>query len=201
MNKEIRSIPSEVFLEDRLITGYAVVFNKLSEDLGGFREQIDPNALNEVIERSDIFMLLDHKQDRGILARSRYGNGSLLLEIDNEGLKYMFDSPKTNLGDEALEAIKRKDVLGSSFAFTVGEDKWERLEDGTYLRTILSFDKLYDCSIVYTPAYSDTSVATRSLNTLIEKRDAEELEIQKVKELELKKELDEYYSNLRKSIQ
>lgn len=199
--REIRSIPSEVNSDERLISGYAIVFNKLSENLGGFREIILPDALNNVIEQSDIFMLLDHKQDRGVLARSRYGNGSLLLEVDEEGLKYMFDSPKTSLGDEALESIRRKDVLGSSFAFTVGEDKWEAQPDGTYIRTILSFDKLYDCSIVYTPAYSDTSIATRSLNNLIEQRNKEAKDEILAKELERKKELDEYFKNLKASIE
>ncbi len=199
--KEIRSIPSEVISDERVISGYAIVFNKLSEDLGGFREIINPSALDNVIERSDIFMLLNHNQDRGVLARSRYGKGSLLLEIDNDGLKYMFESPKTSLGDEALESIRRKDVLGSSFAFTVKEDKWEIQPDGSYIRTILAFDRLYDCSIVYTPAYSDTSVAVRSLNDIIEQKNKEVEKEILAKELEYRKELDEYFKNLKESIE
>lgn len=199
--KEIRSTISEVNLDDRLITGHAVVFNKLSEDLGNFREIIDPNALKGVIEQSDIFMLLDHNKEKGVLARSRFGNGSLLLEVDDNGLKYMFDAPNTNLGDEALELIRRKDVLGSSFAFTVKADKWDKQDDGTYLRTILEFDKLYDCSIVYTPAYSDTSVAVRSLDNLLEEQRKAEQAIKEAEEIARKEELDEYFRNLKAVLQ
>jgi phage head maturation protease len=113
----------------------------------------------------------------------------------------MFESPKTSLGDEALESIRRKDVLGSSFAFTVKEDKWEIQPDGSYIRTILAFDRLYDCSIVYTPAYSDTSVAVRSLNDIKEQKNKEVEKEILAKELEYRKELDEYFKNLKESIE
>ena len=115
-----------------------MVFNSESNDLGGFREVIDSRALDGVIGHSDILCLLNHNEDKGVLARSKYGEGSLNLEIDERGLKYMFEAPNTALGDELLEGLKRGDITTSSFAFTVGKDNWEKREDGSYLRTIVS---------------------------------------------------------------
>ena len=95
-------------------------------------EVIEPRALEGVLEASDILCLLNHNEDKGVLARSNKGVGSLDLSIDEKGLKYSFDAPKTNLGDELLEGLKRGDITNSSFAFTVGEDKWTKRNDGLY---------------------------------------------------------------------
>jgi uncharacterized protein len=181
--KETRNIiDSEIKADDsRLVEGYAVVFNSESRDLGGFTEIIEPNALDGVIESSDIFALLNHDNKRGILARSNKGKGSLLLEVDDKGLRYCFEAPKTALGDELLEGIKRGDITSSSFAFSVGEDVWERRSDEPYLRHIKNIKAVYDVSPVYQPAYEETTVDTRGLDELKEQE---------------KKELDEYYKNL-----
>lgn len=160
MEKEIRNISEEVRAdaESRKVDGYALVFNSLSEDLGGFREQILPEAIDGVIERSDIYALLNHDESRGVLARSRKGKGSLTLEVDEHGLRYKFEAPKTSLGDEVLEYLRRGDISQSSFAFTVDTDEWEKQGDGSYIRTIKKFNRLYDVSPVFEPAYQSTSV-------------------------------------------
>lgn len=192
MMKELRSCNQELRVtpESRIVEGYAIVFNSESNDLGGFREVIDSRALDGVISCSDILCLLNHNEDKGVLARSKFGEGSLSLEIDERGLKYMFEAPKTALGDELLEGLKRGDITTSSFAFTVGKDNWEKREDGSYLRTIVSIQELYDVSPVYFPAYSQTSVKIdqRCLDKIKEMKDQEQ------------KELDAYYKQLRDSI-
>jgi HK97 family phage prohead protease len=132
-NFELRVAP-----ESRLVEGYAIVFNSQSQDLGGFTEVIDNSALEGVIERSDVLCLLNHNEDKGVLARCKHGTGSLSIEIDDKGLKYRFEAPNTALGDELLEGLRRGDITNSSFAFTVGKDNWEKREDGSYLRTIVS---------------------------------------------------------------
>ena len=173
--------------DTRKVEGYAIVFNSESRDLGGFVEVIEPNALEGVLDESDILCLLNHNEDKGVLARSNKGKGSLCLSIDERGLKYSFDAPMTSLGDELLEGLKRGDITNSSFAFTVGEDKWTKRNDGTYLRTISTIKEMFDVSPVYRAAYDATSVKadTRGMD------EAKALE---------KKELDDYYKELRKSI-
>ena len=165
MEKEVRSLEIRQIQEDsRTVEGYAVVTNSESRDLGGFVEVIAPEALEgDIIQRSDVLALLDHNQSRGVLARSKYGKGSLTLEVDDKGLLYRFEAPKTPLGDELVEALKRGDISTSSFAFTVKTDEWTKREDGTYLRTIKEFGELYDISPVFREAYEETSVALRSL--------------------------------------
>ena len=165
-NLEIRSFNIELRdePESRHIEGYGSVFNERSLDLGGFVEMIAPGAFDGVIERSDVKCYLDHNPGKGILARSRNGKGSLSLVVDEKGLQYSFDAPKTNLGDEVVEGLKRGDYSQSSFAFTVDDEVWTKEADGTYLRTITKIGGLYDVSIVANPAYEGTSVALRSLD-------------------------------------
>jgi uncharacterized protein len=160
---ELRAVP-----DSRDIVGYGIVFNKRSKDLGGFIEVILPSAVEGVIPQSDVLALLNHDINRGILARSTRGKGSLKLEPDNKGVKYSFVAPKTALGDEVVEGIKRGDIKTSSFAFNVAKDgeKWER-RDGYAVRTISKFSALYDVSMVYREAYPDTSVALRSLEEFV----------------------------------
>lgn len=171
-NKEIRYFneirANEDSTESRKVEGYAIVFNSESEDLG-FYETIEKDAIDDdVIAKSDVFALMNHDDNRGILARSRRGKGSLKLTIDDRGLKYSFDAPKTALGNELLEMLRRGDITSSSFAFTVATDgeAWEK-RDGKYYRTIKKIDRLYDVSPVYCPAYSETSVACRSFNDIL----------------------------------
>ena len=164
--KESRSIDSEfrVAPESRKIEGMAILFNVLSEDLGGFREIIVPEAVNGVIEKSDIIANYQHDEDM-ILARSTNGKGTLSLNITPIGLKYSFEAPKTSLGDILIESIRRGDIRNSSFAFTVSDSgqKWNKNSDGTFTRVITQFDKLFDVAAVARPAYSEASVALRKL--------------------------------------
>lgn len=155
--------------DNRHIEGYAIVFNSLSNDLGGFREIIEQGAItDELINNSDIVCLLNHDIKKGLLARSYHGRGSLKLDIDEHGLHYSFDAPNTALGDEVLEGIRRGDISKCSFAFVCGEDVWDKDENGEYIRHVKKIKNLYDVSLVYHPAYEETEVKadTRGLDEL-----------------------------------
>lgn len=187
--KEVRMLEDNITSQpdSRKVEGYAVVFNSESRDLGGFTEVIAPDALEGVVAKSDILCLLNHNEDKGVLARSNKGTGSLTLEVDDLGLRYSFEAPNTNLGDELLEGIRRGDISTSSFAFRVGKDKWDKKEDGSYLRTICNITEMFDVSPVYRAAYDSTSV----------KADTRGLDEAKAKE---KAELDEYFNELRNGL-
>lgn len=158
--------------ESRMVEGYALLFETSSDGLN-FEEVISREALEGVIARSDVFALLNHSKERGILARSINGAGSLTLEVDEKGLLYRFDAPNTALGNELLENLRRGEINQSSFAFDVDSDKWERKSDGTWKRTIIQIGHLYDVSPVYNAAYSKTSVYMRG-KEVEEERLAEE---------------------------
>lgn len=129
--REIRNTSYEVTVdsESRTVEGYALLFDTPSTGLP-FVEVIERGALEGVLAKSDVFALLNHDQSRGILARSKKGQGSLSLTVDTKGLKYRFEAPNTALGNELLENLKRGEVDSSSFAFTVEKDTWERGKDG-----------------------------------------------------------------------
>lgn len=157
----------------RHISGYALVFNAESKDLGGFTEVILPGSLDGVLEHSDVLCVLNHDEGRGVLGRFRSGTGSMSLTVDETGLRYDLDLPHTALGDEVLEGLRRGDISQSSFSFTVAEDEWIKRDDGSIQRRIRRFDTLYDVSPVYNPAYDATSVVVdnRGYISLLENND------------------------------
>ena len=177
----------------RTVSGYGSVFNSQSEDLG-FIETIDPNAItDETIKRSDVFATLNHDNDK-ILARCKYGSGSLKLKCDDKGLYYRFDAPNTDLGDELLEHLNRGEIDSSSFAFTVKRDEWTTGDDGKTYRRILEIDQVFDISPVYCAAYPEAICQKRNkpsdyadkINKL-EKRDMDNKEKLNQLEEEIKK--------------
>ena len=171
MEKEIRNIQNRIYRaseDSRIVEGVAVVFNSDSVDMG-FVETIDPNAITEeTIRSSDVFAYLNHDESRGVLARSKYGEGTLNLWIEEDGLHYRFEAPHTQLGDELLSYLTRGEITASSFAFTVanGGDIWSRGLDGILKRHITKIDRLFDVSPVFQPAYETTSVAKRKIDEL-----------------------------------
>lgn len=217
--KEIRSIEGSEFRilpDSRKIEGYALLFDVESRDLGGFKEVIERNALDGVIENSDILALYNHNENN-VLARATNGNGTLSLDVDEKGLKYSFEAPDTPLGNEVFNAIQRGDLRNSSFAFTVDKQgqKWEK-RDNIFVRTITRFKELFDVSPVFRPAYADTSVATRSLDEAKKERLIVEVEV-KVNEEEMEPtttiiptttvepdlqedKLDEYFAELEQDV-
>lgn len=200
---EIRSIQEVSQVSDNIIEGYAVVFNRESEILYDkinhryFIEVIAPSSIDvELIQRSDIKMLIDHSKSR-MLARSRYGVGSLQLEIDEYGLKFRFEIPDTVDGQFIREMVRRNDYNGCSFAFTddIVDVEYDK-ERGMAKRYVRKIKQLYDCSIVADPAYSDTEVSVRSLEEVIERETTEVVENNNDVTPNWKEELDNYRQRL-----
>lgn len=188
-NKEIRNY-SEIraAADSRKVEGYAAVFESESLDLGGFTEVIARGAFDDVIPQSDVFAYMNHDNNK-VLARSNHGKGSLKLSLDEKGLRYEFEAPNTEVGNELLAFLRSEDMSESSFAFTVASDTWTKTGDGKYLRTINKIDRLYDVSPVWRAAYGDaTSVSCRSFEEFKEK-EAEELRL--AQEAEAKKAEEE----------
>lgn len=177
--------------DKRSVEGYALLFDTPSDGLS-FTEIIERNALDGVIAKSNVFALLNHDSERGILARSKNGEGTLTLTVDDKGLKYRFEAPHTALGDELLEYLRRGEISESSFAFTVAKETWDYRDDGSWKRTIHQIDRLFDVSPVFDAAYSATSVCLRG------KEQAEaELKAQETRQSE---NLESYYTTKTNSI-
>lgn len=161
------------------LRGYAAKFDVMSENLGGFREQIAPGAFADVL-KDDVRALFNHDANQ-VLGRTTAG--TLRIAQDSTGLYYEVDLPDTQAARDLVISIERGDVSQSSFAFRVAPngDSWDENEDGVIVRTITRFARLYDVSPVTYPAYPDATVGMRSLEAWKASRAAAGHAIQKAK--------------------
>jgi uncharacterized protein len=140
-------------------TGHAAVFNRLSQNLGGFVEQVAPGTFAKTIVEQDIRALFNHDENAVL---GRLGPGTLRLAEDDTGLAYEIDLPDTTVGRDVAKLIERGDVSGSSFGFRTIDDEWGETPEGFPLRTLTQVS-LRDVGPVTFPAYTDSTSALRSL--------------------------------------
>ena len=204
-NLEIRNFSVELRAdkESRFISGLAIPVEARSFLLGDFYEVVTRAALtDETITSNDIKLYLDHDPSHGTFARSKFGTGSLKLILTERGLEFSFNAPNTVFGDALIEGIARGDYDSCSFAFLVKDQHWDENEDGTYTRSILSFDVIDEISILsQMPAYPQTNVAKRSLESYKEEvRAKEEAEKQaQVESLKKIAEIEDDFNDLYKN--
>ena len=156
--------------ESRTITGYAILFNTPSAPLYAYddeeaREIIAPEAITkEFLDGCDVKMTMFHNRQL-ILARSKNGAGTLSYTVDDKGVAFSFDAPKTADGDKALELVRRGDISGCSFMFSTHyydsayvERSVERKEGKTQITyTVRAITGIYDFTLAADPAYPDTN--------------------------------------------
>lgn len=188
-NREVRATETikAVDNEKMIVEGYALRFNTLSNDLGGFVETISPEALKDA-DLSDVRCLIDHDSSK-VLGRTT--SETLSLNIDDEGLYFRCKLPDTSYSRDLYENIRLGNINQCSFGFVLDEDgdTFEKRDDGLFKRTLNKIRSLFDVSIVTYPAYNDTDVspALRSIEAIQEeeKRKVEqEAEAQRKAELE-----------------
>lgn len=166
MDFELRYLTTSLSIRDATdakpagLTGYAAVFNSASEDLGGFREVIQPGAFADALASQDIRALRNHDPAQ---LMGRTSSGTLRLSQDAGGLAFDLDVPDTSYARDMMTLVKRGDVKGMSFGFNVakGGDSWSK-RDGMSLRTIYKVKTLGEISVVDSPAYRATSLQIRS---------------------------------------
>lgn len=141
------------------IVGYALKYERLSQNLGGFVETVARGAVDKSLaDGLDILARYNH-DDNYLLGRT--ASGTLRLASDSTGLPYEIDLPDTTAGRDMATLAERGDVYQSSFAFTTIEDEWGVTEQGFPLRTLKQV-RLLDVAPVNTPAYLDTEAGLRS---------------------------------------
>jgi uncharacterized protein len=149
------------------ISGYAIVWNSPSVDLGGFIEVCAPTMLDRTLKQSpDILALRDHKQE---LLLGRTTAGTLQLRTDTKGLAFTISLPGTHIGDDTAENVRLGNLSGVSFGFTTVKDDWSIDSTGNVLRTLLDVD-LFEISPTSFPAYTETVVSTRSMPAALRKK-------------------------------
>jgi len=142
------------------ISGYAVRYDQPSRPImGEFVEYIDKRAFDGV-DLSETFLLYNHNSDY-VMGNTR--SGTLTLENTDKGLYFSASLPNTERARETFELVKRGDVNGMSFGFTVTRDEWN-MKSEPIQRTVKQIGELLEVSVVPFPAYESTSVSARALD-------------------------------------
>lgn len=160
---EIRAgIPVEVREDDDgqiRVAGYAAVFDEETDIGGMFREAIAPGAFSDAVGRDDVVFLVNH--DGLPLARTR--SGTLRLKEDERGLYMEADLDPTDPDVRGIvPKMKRGDLDKMSFGFIAERQKWDDM-DSKYPKRTIEQARLFDVSVVTTPAYNGTEIALRFL--------------------------------------
>lgn len=155
-------------------SGHAAVFNVLSVELFGFYERIAATAFDDALDgKNDVRFLINHDSNL-VLARNKFGEGTLDLSKDDEGLITEADLPDTSFARDVAESLRRNDVDQMSFGFRTLEDTWEEEEldlvdaNGETKKILIPVRtlervELFDVSVVTFPAYPDTDAGLRYL--------------------------------------
>lgn len=136
------------------VRGHASVFDRLSLDLGGFRERIARGAFDAVLDTNpDVHLVWDHSTTH-VLARTK--NKTLELRVDPVGLHYWAKTAPTSYAADLRVLMERGDIDQASFSFTVAKDEWEVDDAENVTRTILEIGELFDVTITAQGAYPQT---------------------------------------------
>jgi HK97 family phage prohead protease len=150
------------------ITGRPIVYDSMT-DLGWFKEIIEAGALKDT-DLKDVRFLVNHDIGMIPLARSRNNNenSTMQMTVDKDGMAIRVNLDTENNTDarNLYSAIKRGDITGMSFMFTIDEERWEGLESDNPIRHIIKIGKVYEVSAVTFPAYESTEISARDKEAL-----------------------------------
>lgn len=152
---ETRSIEISPTLEENVLSGTASVFDKKSEDLGGFNEIISRHAFDNV-DMTDLVMLYNHESGN-VLSRS--SASTLVTDIDELGLHFRSELPNTTLGKDTAENVRNGNIRGMSFGFVIAKRSWIDNGDDIPTQVIEKVDRITEISLTPFPAYKDTDVS------------------------------------------
>lgn len=164
--KELRSASLiDADIQGRTVRGFAAVYDSPWNDVlveqMGYVESIARGAFRKALGRAGNVPLLREHRRHDMLATTR--NKSLRLKDEAKGLYFEADLPKTQLGNDTLEQIKRGDVWGMSYgmATTAGDSTFTRTTTPPK-RTINNIQRLLDVTLTYEPSYEAATVELRS---------------------------------------
>ena len=146
--------------ESLILWGQPIVYEQpttIHDQAGEYIEIIKRGALDGA-DLSDVRLLYNHDLNKVPLAKTPK---TMELKTSASGLELTATLPDTQEARSVYEAVKRGDLDGMSFCFTVPEGG-DVYDPKTNTRTIYKIAKVYECSVVPFPAYPQTSVEARS---------------------------------------
>lgn len=170
---EIRAEENE---KDSIITGRPIVYESKT-NMGYFDEIIHKGALDDA-DLTDIRFLVNHDLSKIPLARSRRNNknSTMQLTVDAKGLsiRVTLDTDNNTEARNLYSAVKRGDITGMSFMFSIDNEEWEDLESDHPTRHIHKIGTVVEVSAVTLPAYDSTEINARDKVALDNARSAVE---------------------------
>ena len=173
MNKEKRSYMCDVNsrIDEKhgnVLEGIPIVYDTATDIGGMWKEIIDRGALDQA-DLKDVRFLVNHDVDSIPLARSRNNNenSTMQMTVENDGLhiRVDLDTEGNPRAKELYSAVSRGDLSGMSFMFTVDDDRWEDLDTDYPTRHIRSLGRIFEVSACTFPAYEQSSINARSVET------------------------------------
>ena len=150
------------------IVGRPIVYNSRT-NLGWFDEIIEAGALDKA-NLKDVRFLVNHNTNMIPLARSRNNNenSTMQLEVDKDGMaiRVNLDTENNTEARNLYSAIKRGDITGMSFMFTIDDEEWKELESDHPTRHIRKISQVFEVSAVTFPAYESTEISARDKEAL-----------------------------------
>ena len=173
MNKEKRAYMCDVNTREddihgNILEGIPIVYDTATDIGGMWKEIIDRDALDQA-DLKDVRFLVNHDVDSIPLARSRNNNenSTMQMTVEPDGLhvRVDLDTEGNPRAKELYSAVSRGDLSGMSFMFTVDGDRWEGLDTDYPTRHITSLGRIFEVSACTFPAYEQSSINARSVET------------------------------------
>lgn len=151
------------------VEGHAAVFGQPYDMYGCWSETIARGAFDNT-DFTDVLFDVNHDLSSIPLARSRNNNANstLQLKIDDQGLatRAVLDVESNSDAKALYGSIKRGDISGMSYIFSVRNDEWTGLDGDYPSRTITDIAKVFEVSAVSIPASPGTDINARSQSAL-----------------------------------
>ena len=164
-NFEIRAEEDE---RGQYIDGRPIVYESKT-DLGWFDEIIERGALDGA-DLTDVRFLVNHDLSKIPLARSRRNNGNSTMQLtpDYEGMaiNVLLDTENNADSRSLYSAVKRGDISGMSFMFSITDEEWIDLDSDHPTRRIKQIGSVVEVSAVTFPAYESTEISARDAKEL-----------------------------------
>jgi HK97 family phage prohead protease len=166
---QVRALDQE---DDKMIIeGKAVTFDEATVLF-----KMDGVEYKEVIARGSFdetdmdYAFLKYNHTDSIMAMARTKNGTLQIDVRDDGVYIRAELANTTAGRDLYELVKRGDIDKMSFAFTIKEESYDK-EERTW--TVHKVDRLYDVAAVTVPAYENTQLFARRFGEVEATRKAE----------------------------
>ena len=137
------------------LTGYALVWNVLSGDRGGYVVRLQPNSAT-FTNRVMAFWNHDSRDTIGSTT-----SNTLRLTPDQYGVKVDIDLPDTTAGRDLATLVRRGDIAGMSFGMTDTPQGRTTTEGG---KTVLNASQytVDEVTVTAIPAFTETSIAIKT---------------------------------------